>query len=67
MFDYTKIGFVNLLTLKVFATALPIVIFGIFLGKKISEKIKVKVFYKVVICICFLSGILLFLKCCNVI
>ncbi len=66
LFDYIKIGYVNLFTFKVFAIALPIVIMSIIIGKKLSEIVSVKIFYKVVICITLISGILLFLKCCNV-
>jgi uncharacterized membrane protein YfcA len=62
MADYIMIGIVNLMTLKIFLISLPVLILSIQIGKLISKKISVKLFYTGVVTISLMAGILLFLS-----
>jgi uncharacterized membrane protein YfcA len=62
MANYIMIGIVNLMTLKIFFISLPVLILSILIGKLISKKISVKLFYTGVVTISLIAGILLFLS-----
>ena len=59
-FDYIKIGIVSSLTFKLFAFTLPALILSLQVGKFLNNRVSVKLFYKVIVIITLLSGILLF-------
>jgi uncharacterized membrane protein YfcA len=63
MADYIKIGIVHFITFKIFFISLPVLVFSIQLGKLISKKISVQLFYTGVVIISLMAGILLFLSC----
>lgn len=62
-FDYLKIGIVSPLTFKLFFLSIPVLILGLYLGKFLNKKIPYALFYKGVIIITLLSGILLLGSC----
>ena len=59
LLDYIKIGLFNTTIICIFLLSAPILLICSWLGKIIAEKISVSVFYKGVILITLLSGILL--------
>ena len=65
IFDYMKIGFINTSTIHLFIISLPVLITSIWLGKIINRNIKTVIFYKGVIVITMISGILLFYTSLN--
>jgi uncharacterized membrane protein YfcA len=62
MANYIMMGIVDLMTLKIFFISLPVLILSILIGKLISKKISVKLFYTGVVTITLIAGILLFLS-----
>ncbi len=62
MAGYIGLHTMNLWTLKHFAIFLPLNIAGVALGKKLAASINVTLFYKVVLSITLISGILLVIR-----
>jgi len=65
MLDYIKIGVVHPLTFRIFIISLPVLFLSLMVGKRISTRISLDLFYKGSIVITLLAGILLFFSCIN--
>lgn len=61
--DQVKIGVVSLPVFEYFIYGLPVVLLSVILGKWLNKKIPVKLFYKAVVFLTFLSGIFLLFSC----
>ena len=59
LIDYLKIGIINRNTLCIFLLSIPILLVGVRLGKFLNQVLPVAIFYKVVVLVTLLSGILL--------
>jgi len=59
MIDFVKIGLVTTQALSIFGITVPILFTSIYIGKKVSMKIPQAIFYKSVVGITLLAGILL--------
>lgn len=61
--DYVKIGLVHLNTFKIFIISLPVLLISVQTGKLLNKKLSVTLFYKGVVIITLLAGILLLISC----
>lgn len=61
--DQIKIGVVNQQVFKYFLYGLPVVFISVIIGKWLNKIVPVKLFYRAVVIITFISGAFLFISC----